>query len=44
MSRIFIQEPDRIRIVEERRARRAGWVLMTALVIIFTVFILERLT
>lgn len=44
MSRIFIQEPDLIRVIEDGRARRYERALIAALLILFSLFILERLS
>lgn len=45
MSRFVLdKELDAIRIIEERRARRYERALIIALLILFALFILERLT
>ncbi|MGO4449062.1 hypothetical protein AB4Y96_09055 [Phyllobacterium sp. TAF24] len=39
MSRIFLQEPDRILIIRENRAKRAAWVFYLAVAVMFALLV-----
>ncbi|WP_427351199.1 hypothetical protein [Erwinia amylovora] len=39
MSRVFLQEPDRILIIREKRARRAARVFYLAIVFMFALLV-----